>query len=123
MRSRQEATAIGELRTALVERLANRGAVRSPGWRAAFERVPRHVFVPRFEYYDGQRHRVVDGAVPEQRDDWLTGVYSDEALVIQYDGVNPTTPASSSSMPTLMAVMLEALDVEDGDRGPGDRHR
>ncbi len=107
-------TAGRELRVALAERLASRGAIRSPGWRAAFERVPRHLFVPRFHYDDGSDRRVVDGAVPEQRDNWLAGVYSDEALVIRYDDVNPTTPASSSSMPTLMAVMLEALGIEDG---------
>jgi methyltransferase of ATP-grasp peptide maturase system len=104
-----------ELRAALAERLANRGAIRSAAWRAVFERVPRHVFVPSFQYYDGLNHHVVDGAVPDQRGAWLAGVYSDEALVIRYDEVNPTTPASSSSMPTLMAVMLEALGVDDED--------
>jgi methyltransferase of ATP-grasp peptide maturase system len=116
VRSRQEVAVGHELRAALAEKLARRGAVRSPGWRAAFERVPRHIFVPRFEYREGQDHRVVDGAVAGQRDDWLAGVYRDEALVIRYDAVNPTTPASSSSMPTLMAGMLEALGVEEGER-------
>ncbi len=115
MRPRQEVTQACDLRAALAERLTNRGAIRSPAWRGVFERARRHVFVPRFYNGDGPDRRVVDGAVPEQRDDWLAGVYRDEALVIRYEDVNPTTPASSSSMPTLMAVMLEALGVEDGD--------
>ncbi len=104
-----------DLRAALAEKLTNRGAIRSPAWRGVFERAPRHVFVPRFHCDDGSDRRVVDGAVAEHRDDWLAGVYSDDALVIRYEDVNPTTPASSSSMPTLMAVMLESLGVEDGD--------
>jgi protein-L-isoaspartate(D-aspartate) O-methyltransferase len=104
------------LRLALAERLARRGAVRSPEWRAAFERAPRHVFVPRFYRDVGTERHLVDGTSSGQRDEWLAGVHGDEALVIQYDSVNPTRPTSSSSMPTLMAVMLEALGVENGHR-------
>ena len=58
----------------------------------AFERVPRHVFLP---------------GVP------LDLVYDDDAIVTHdRDGV----PASSSTQPSLMARMIDLLDVRPGDR-------
>jgi protein-L-isoaspartate(D-aspartate) O-methyltransferase len=58
----------------------------------AFERVPRHHFLP---------------GVP------LETVYADDAVVTRDEGGVPT---SSSSQPTLMARMLAQLDVRAGDR-------
>jgi protein-L-isoaspartate(D-aspartate) O-methyltransferase len=58
----------------------------------AFARVPRHVFLP---------------GVP------LETVYADDAVVTHDEGGVPT---SSSSQPSLMARMLEQLDVRAGDR-------
>ena len=58
-----------EHRRRLARDLASKRALRSPEWRLAFERVPRHLFVPRFhlEWED----RTLDGSDPEQRDEWL----------------------------------------------------
>lgn len=59
---------------------------------------------------------------------WLATVYTDSVLVTQLDddpdrwtlarreGAVTGVPTSSSSMPTIMAVMLEGLDVTDGQR-------
>jgi protein-L-isoaspartate(D-aspartate) O-methyltransferase len=58
----------------------------------AFARVPRHLFLP---------------DVP------LDGVYSDDAVVTRDEGGVPT---SSSTQPSLMARMLDQLDVRPGDR-------
>lgn len=67
-------------------------------------------------------------ACPECRDEWLAAVYSDDTLITQLDGEDQAwktalakgnvtgIPTSSSSQPALMATMLEALDVEDGQR-------
>src|SRR5262249_16623337 len=78
--------------------------------------------VPRF--YKRTPHgsaTVVDGGDPAQREEWMNGVYSDAALVVQAtpaaDVVDPNgLPTSSSSMPSLMAGMLEALDLQPGHR-------
>jgi len=56
----------------------------------AFERVPRHLFLP--------------GVAPE-------AAYADEAVVTHDEGGVPT---SSSSQPSLMARMLDKLDVAPG---------
>ena len=73
--------------------LSATGRVLSPPVRAAFEVVPRHVFVPEMGQSDA---------------------YRDEAFVLKCgpDGV----PLSSSSQPAMMAIMLEQLDLRPGHR-------
>ncbi|HEY0393010.1 MAG TPA: methyltransferase domain-containing protein [Candidatus Elarobacter sp.] len=84
--------AFAELRAGLVAYLRARGDVRSERVAAAFERVPRHVFVPSLP--------------PEE-------VYADRSIAIKLqDGV----PISSSSQPAIMAEMLEMLALQEGDR-------
>src|SRR5215208_1451193 len=76
---------------ALVARLRDSGAA-SGRVLDAFAAVPRHVFLP--------------GIAPAL-------AYADDAIVThEHDGV----PTSSSSQPSLMARMLEQLDVRPGDR-------
>lgn len=96
---------------ALAAHLADSGALTSPEWRAAFAEVPRHVFTP--AVLDGDR--VVSAADPS----WLDTVYSDDALLTQTASASdaqqlPTS--SSSSKPTIMAVMLELLAAQPGMR-------
>jgi methyltransferase of ATP-grasp peptide maturase system len=97
----------------LAQHLAESGVLDDPAWRAAFESVPRHVFVPRF--YRQQP----DGAWSEttaEYDGWLDAVYSDEPLVtaLAETATGSRVTVSSSSKPALMARMLAALDVHDG---------
>jgi hypothetical protein len=60
----------------------------------------------------------VTGDDPARHDTWLDTVYSNTALVTALatgDDVQPTA-VSSSSQPSLMIRMLEALDVHSGHR-------
>ncbi|WP_052849519.1 ATP-grasp peptide maturase system methyltransferase [Streptomyces avicenniae] len=116
------------LRRQLAERLAEGGHVTSPGWRSAVDAVPRHAFLSTGVF------RPVPGSAPtsytptladEQSEAWLALCYADETLVTQIAGtVLPQDitgsiarqPSSSSTLPSLMLDMLEALDVEDGHR-------
>ncbi|MBI3975327.1 MAG: methyltransferase domain-containing protein [Armatimonadetes bacterium] len=78
---------------ALVDRLIEQGFVRTPRVEQAFRAIPRHLFVP---------------GVP------LEKAYSEEAIVTRR---NPEgLPTSSSSMPAIMAAMIEQLDVQSGQR-------
>lgn len=104
------------LRLRLASDLSATGVLRSPRWRQAFERVPRHSFVPRFYRNRDAAWELVDGSAPEQHDDWLRSIYSDEQLITRYEGEPPYLPTSSSSMPSIMALMLEALEVASGQR-------
>lgn len=99
---------------AQVRELTAAGALEDPAWRAAFAAVPRHVFVPYFYTGRGAGHERLwgDDPDPAQRARWLRGVYTDAPLATRLrDG----ELVSSSSQPSLMAKMLEALDVRDGD--------
>ena len=77
---------------AMIDELTAAGTLSNPAVEAAFRRVPRHVFLP---------------SEPSEE------VYRDQAIVTkQVDGIG----VSSSSQPTIMAVMLEQLDVRPGHR-------
>ena len=90
------------------------GALRDPAWRAAFAEVPRECFVP--YYYspvvDGGYERLWrDDPDPSRRARWRDGVYSDQPLATR---IRDGELISSSSQPSLMARMLEDLEVQDG---------
>jgi protein-L-isoaspartate(D-aspartate) O-methyltransferase len=102
-------------RRAMVRLITAGGGLRDPEWRRAFEEVPRHLFVP-YYYVSGPgaggRERLDhDDPDPLRRERWLTGAYYDGPLATRVSG---DELVSSSSQPSLMAGMLEALEVRDG---------
>ena len=74
----------------LIDGVKAKGFIRSPRVEAAFRAVPRHLFLP---------------DLPLQK------VYQDEAIITK--SVNGRS-VSSSSQPTIMAIMLEQLDLHEG---------
>jgi protein-L-isoaspartate(D-aspartate) O-methyltransferase len=90
-----------------VRELLEAGAIRSPQVERAFRAAQRHRMVETF-YLRRQEFRH-DPARP--RAEYLGLIYSDEVLATRYeDGF----PVSSSSQPSLVAQMLELLDVREG---------
>ncbi len=87
-----EPSGIAELHRALVDGLVASGAVRDERMEAAFRAVPRHLFLPELP--------------PEQ-------VYVDEAVVTRWE---ERMPVSSSSQPSMMAIMLTQLDLREGHK-------
>ncbi len=109
----------------MVRALVREGLLTDARWRAAFADVPRHRFLPRFFHPVAPNGWApIDHTDPE----WLAQIYSNRVLVTQLDGdpgrwqlavqhgQTRGVPTSSSSMPGIMAVMLEALEVADGHR-------
>jgi protein-L-isoaspartate(D-aspartate) O-methyltransferase len=81
-----------ELRAAMVADLVAGGRIVSPAVQRAFRTVPRHLFLPDLP--------------PAQ-------AYQDEAVATKWlDGV----AVSSASQPSMMAIMLEQLELRPGDR-------
>lgn len=82
------------LRTSMMDRVIQAGGARSSRVEAAMRRVPRHPFIPETpleDAYDADR-AVVTARAP--------------------DG----TPRSSASAPTIVATMLDQLDIHAGQR-------
>ncbi len=77
---------------ALVNRLKERGYIRTPAVEAAWRAVPRHLFVPH---------------VPLDR------VYRDEVIVTKEANGEPR---SSCEQPAIVAIMLEQLALDPGQR-------
>lgn len=110
---------------ALADQLTRNGDLRSRPWRTAFEETPRHVFVPTVIMLSESGSTTLNGTDPAQRRSWLERVYSDNSLVTQclahpsqrtVGGHPLLVSTSSSTMPSLMARMLESLDVHNGHR-------
>ena len=85
------------LRRRLVEELEQAGHIRTAAVRDAFLAVPRERFVPEFAKSDG-----------------LDAVYRNDVVITKKDEHGGAV--SSSSAPSIMAVMLEQLQLEPGHR-------
>ncbi len=104
----------------LAAELDKRGLL-SPQWRAAFAAVPRHVFLPGKSWFPGEDDRLVPIDRDQNFERWMDLAYSDIYIVTQIDDGATVWPqtgraSSSSSMPSVMLTMLDALDVGDGMR-------
>ena len=83
---------VENLRMMLVDSLFNKGAIVTPQVREAFASVPRHLFVPNVD---------------------VATAYADQPVFIRWDdGI----PISSSTQPTMMAIMAEQLRLQPGHR-------
>lgn len=93
--------------------------IRSEAVRKAFTEVPRHVFVPEFHRRSGNGGWDLDDLVTHEDPEWLATIYSNEPLITQHKPEQQTGErwiTSSSSMPGLMADMIEELGLRPGMR-------
>lgn len=99
-------------RMQLVETLGHEGVIHTPAVRDAFLSVPREQFIERWYERDGRTWNLCEksGAMEE----WLNRIYQDDALITAIN--QHQLPVSSSSQPSIMASMLEALDLHQGMR-------
>jgi protein-L-isoaspartate(D-aspartate) O-methyltransferase len=79
-------------RALMVDALRDAGRLRSPAVEEAFRSVPRHLFLPDLP---------------------MEAAYIDEAVAVQLVAGVAT---SSASQPSMMAIMLEQLDLQPGQR-------
>lgn len=100
-----------DLRERLVQTLYDGGYLTDPTIADAFRRVPRHLFAPAVYRVDsfGQTGDIMRADLETSQGEYLTAVYSDDAIVTQIGAHGQ--PTSSSTQPGVMAVMLEALQL------------
>lgn len=83
-----------------------------PAWRKAWDAAPRGAFVPDvWVTWDGQQYVRHDRAAEPEA--WQAAVDADEPVITQIDG---GIPSCSNSTPSLVAAMLDALDLKPGMR-------
>lgn len=96
----------------------------SAAWRPAWRAVERSAFIPDRMWVDEGGDEAVDCVPIDRLSDpsrWLDAVNSDRVVVTQFDDGRTRwpdvgdRPSCSSSMPSAMASMLEALDLRDDD--------
>ncbi|WP_203829913.1 protein-L-isoaspartate O-methyltransferase family protein [Actinoplanes palleronii] len=98
---------MADVRRDFLDQIRLDGVRLTPELAAAFAGVRRELFVPEgFHRRDGSRVEPGDPA-------FLPSVYRNDVLVTKLNG---DKPISSSSQPSLMAMMLGALDVRPGMR-------
>ncbi|MCA9913355.1 MAG: hypothetical protein KC496_08390 [Anaerolineae bacterium] len=81
-----------QLHEQLVQSMRQSGVFQAPGVEAAFRAIPRHIFLPNHP---------------------LEEVYSDKAVGILHDETGLLV--SSSSQPSMMAIMMNQLQLKPGD--------
>ncbi|WP_431923314.1 ATP-grasp peptide maturase system methyltransferase [Nonomuraea jabiensis] len=112
---------------AAVLRLELAGKTGADGWREALDTVPRERFLGdvifQLDEARGDRWALARRADMSQHE-WLALVYADVTLVTQVDGVMAGdatgavagSPTSSSTRPSLVVRMLEAAEIQEGDK-------
>ncbi|MDG4857486.1 methyltransferase domain-containing protein [Streptomyces sp. T-3] len=113
---------------ALTAELRKSGALRTKAWADAFSNVPRHIFVPTwFEQETNEKSITVwrQQHASNDNDQALAAIYRDATLVTRLDPATAVrvddtawtgVATSSSTLPRLMAGMLEDLSVDNGHR-------
>ena len=94
-----------------VDRLKADGAIESAAVERAFRTVERHRLLETFYYRDSGSRRTVEHDPRHPRRDHLALIYADNALATRHIG---GMPASSTSQASLMATMLELLELREG---------
>src|SRR5260370_40560517 len=100
------------LRQQLVDVLLQSGALRSPALEQAFLSIPREAFVPCFYEQETTSRTMAWKLVSAHempREDYLAAVYRNASLVTKID--ERRWPVSSSSLPAIIATILEASAV------------
>ena len=88
-----------------------------PARRDAFLKVPRHQFIPDVIWTRGDDGRPVPLDRGESPAEWLDACYADAPLAGQIDdgdGSGGGYVSSTASMPTVVAMMLDAADLHFG---------
>jgi protein-L-isoaspartate(D-aspartate) O-methyltransferase len=110
------AEAAAQARMRMVDRLKQEGAITSPVVEAAFRTIPRHLFLETFYLREQTAPVRWKQVKPSALDtwEWCQLVYADAPRITRLNEIG--NPISSSSAPTIMAIMLEEAGISSGQR-------
>jgi len=95
----------------MVDAMIADGSLWSPRLIRAFRATPRHRFLDRVFQFHPRSNAWHEILTRDPGPDELAILYSDRALITHLSPVAPQVPISSSSQPSLMAQMLEDLQL------------
>jgi protein-L-isoaspartate(D-aspartate) O-methyltransferase len=105
----------------MLDRLTSNGEL-TPAWSEAFAAVPRHQFIPDTIWITHDAE-LVPLRRAEDPQEWIQRAYGPAAVITQVDDGHPAGPGrrgryitSSASQPTVVVLMLDALDAQPGMR-------
>jgi protein-L-isoaspartate O-methyltransferase len=117
----------------MVDRLTTDGVLTDPLLRDALLRLPREVLLPHAYVRvsgpgaDPIDWRLLDGSHPDDQEEWLDLIHSDESILLQRDGEpldalprGPVTGGHMTSMSTYTPATVEALQALE--LSPGQRY-
>ncbi len=85
-----------------------------PDWCKAWAAAPRHAFVPDVWFtWDAHAEQYIRHDWVEEPDAWRAQIESDDPVITQIDG---GVPSCSNSAPSLVAAMLDGLELKPGMR-------
>ncbi|MFI2791008.1 methyltransferase [Kitasatospora sp. NPDC018614] len=126
-------TATSRRRAGMVERLTAKGSLTDSLLRDALLRLPREILLPHAYVRvsgpgaDPIDWRLLDGSHPDDRQEWLELIHSDESILLQRDGEpldalprGPVTGGHMTSMSTYTPATVEALQAME--LGSGQRY-
>ncbi|MFJ4003847.1 methyltransferase [Streptomyces sp. NPDC090023] len=123
-------TVTSRLRAGMVDRLTTEGVLTDALLRDALLRLPREILLPHAYVRvsgpgaDPIDWRLLDGSHPDDQQEWLELIHSDESILLQRDGEpldalprGPVTGGHMTSMSTYTPATVEALQAMELDSG------
>lgn len=105
-------TVVPPRRLRMIEALYHHGFLFRNSWKMAFRAIPRELFLPEFSVRTP--HGLEHYALAADVEGTLRRIYSTHELITQLD--DHGTPTSTATAPGILAVMLEQVGAERGDR-------
>ncbi len=104
---------IQELNQKMIEDVKKKGFLKNPEYERAFLSVPRHIFIPSIYDIEKEEWKKYEIDYSKPQEEILRKIYVDKPLVID---IERGDVLSTSSQPTVMAMMIEEAKLKNGDR-------
>ncbi len=104
---------IQKLNKRMIKEVQKKGFLKNSEYERAFLSIPRHIFIPSLYDIEKQEWKRFEVDYSKPQEEILKKIYVDSPLVIN---VENETVLSTSSQPTVMAMMIEEAKLKNGDK-------
>jgi len=104
---------IRKLNKEMIKEVKKKGFLKNTEYEKAFLSTPRHIFIPSVYDIEKQEWKKFDVDYSKPQEEILKKIYVDRPLVIT---IKEEDVLSTSSQPTVMAMMIEEAKLKNGDK-------